>query len=287
MLLIGFILASCSPLKMIDTLVPDDGYTPETGIAYGPEKRQKLDAYYPERPDPTKPVIVFLYGGSWKSGERGNYRFVGQSFAAEGFTVVVPDYRLYPEVTFPSFVEDGAAAVAWTAENLDRTAGGNGGIVLIGHSAGAHIAALLTLDARYLTRAGVSPDVIDGIVGLAGPYAFDPLRYRSTKPIFESAEDLEVTRPITFVRAGAPPALLLHGLEDRTVWPLHSEELAARLAEAGNQASYIPLDGVGHVEILLALAEPFTYLAPVHESVVSFIENRERQEAATLANSSP
>jgi acetyl esterase/lipase len=275
-LLIGFILASCSPLKVIDTLVPNEGYTAETGIAYGPEKRQMLDIYHPVRPDLSKPVIVFFYGGSWKNGERGNYRFIGQSFAAEGFTVVVPDYRLYPEVRFPDFIQDGAAAIAWVADNLDRPTGGNSRIVLIGHSAGAHIAALLALDEHYLTRDGVSPDVIQGVVGLAGPYAFDPLRYRSTKPIFENAEDPDTARPVTFVRAGAPPTLLLHGLEDRTVWPLNSEDLAARLAEAGNQVSYLPLEGTGHVEILLALAQPFTYLAPVRASIVSFIEEPER-----------
>lgn len=261
---------------MIDALVPDEGYVGETGIAYGPEERQMLDIYHPVRPDLSKPVIVFFYGGSWKNGERGSYRFVGQSFAAEGFTVVIPDYRLYPEVRFPGFVQDGAAAVAWVSDNLDRPAGSNSGIVLIGHSAGAHIAALLALDEHYLRRAGASPDVLEGVVGLAGPYAFDPLRYRSTKPIFESAEDPDTARPVTFVRAGPPPTLLLHGLEDRTVWPLHSEDLAARLAEAGNQVSYLPLEGAVHVEILLALAQPFAYLAPVHESIVDFIDEPER-----------
>ena len=276
-LALSFALGACSPLKVVDALAPDDGYRLQADVAYGPEARQKLDVYRPLEENAlagraSNLVVVFIYGGSWKNGKRGNYRFVGQNLASRGLTVVIPDYRLYPEVRFPDFVRDSALAVAWTAENLSNASGQDPGIILVGHSAGAHIAALLALDSQYLEAAGLSPDIIRGMVGLAGPYAFDPTRYHLTRPIFATADDPELTKPTTFVRSGAPPILLLHGTEDRTVRPVNSEQFAQRLSAASNQVSYKPLDGVGHAEILLSLSEPFDYLAPVTDRIVSFIE---------------
>lgn len=272
-LCLALALSACSPLVLVNALAPEDGTRRETGIAYGPEPRHKLDVYRPETAGgPAKPVIVFLYGGAWKRGERSQYRFVGETFARHGFTVVVPDYRLYPEVRFPRFVEDAAAAVAWVRDAIAPYGGDPERIVLAGHSAGAHIAALLALDRRYLEAAGVPARAVSGLVGLAGPYAFDPLAYRGTRQIFETAARPDDARPISFARAGAPPMLLLHGSTDRTVLPRNSRALAERLGAAGADARYRPLEGVGHSLILLALSEPFRSRAPVVEAILGFID---------------
>jgi acetyl esterase/lipase len=179
--ILAFILAGCSPLAMVNTIAPDDGFVLDRAIAYGPQERQKLDVYYPEIRNPRAPVLVFFYGGSWRRGDRVKYKFVGQALSSRGYVTVIPDYRLYPDVRFPVFVEDGAASVAWVKENIAASANG---IVLVGHSAGAHLAALLALDTRYLSREGISERTISGMIGLAGPYAFEPENFRRFRGIF-------------------------------------------------------------------------------------------------------
>jgi acetyl esterase/lipase len=114
------------------------GYTVEPNLAYGTLPRQFVDIYRPLGPVASnRPVLVFFYGESWTSGDRGSCRFIGQSFASAGYVTVVADYRHYPEARFPGFVEDGAAAVALVARHLLSAAGH---IVVIGPSSGAYIA---------------------------------------------------------------------------------------------------------------------------------------------------
>ena len=266
------LLAACSPLGLVNSVVPNEGYELTPDIAYGPAPRQRLDVYRPTSASPTAQVLVFFYGGAWKSGDRRDYRFVGQTFASRGFTVVIPDYRLYPDVRFPAFVQDAATAVAWTERHLARPGRAAPRIVLAGHSAGAHIAALLALDESYLAAAGTSAESVAAVVGLAGPYAFDPTAYRSIRPIFASAADPARARPVSYARPAAPPMLLLHGSDDTTVRPENSQRLAKRLQALGSQARYLPLEDVGHIEILLALAKPFDYQAPVVDETVAFID---------------
>ena len=218
------------------------------------------------------------------AGERANgatYRFVGEAFAARGYTVVIPDYRLYPQARFPDFVEDAAAAVRWVQRNIAALGGDPDRIVLVGHSAGAHIAALVALDRSYLDVVGVPEHAIAGWVGLAGPYTFNPVTYPDTKQIFETATSVEETRPVDFVHAGAPPALLLHGTDDDTVRIENSEGLARSLQAAGVASSYVPLQDVGHIGILLAVAKPFQSRAPVVEEIATFLERLDRSLART------
>jgi len=268
--LLASALPACSPLGLVNALVPEDSHRVEAGIAYGPEARHRLDVYRPQVGEVSKGTVVFFYGGSWKRGSRQGYRFVGEAFAARGYTAVIPDYRLYPEVRFPAFVEDGALAVAWTRRNIGGAE--SRPLVLVGHSAGAQIAALLALDPSYLAAKGLPAGAVDGWVGLAGPYAFDPLKYRRIRPIFEGEVPAERARAINFARGDAPPSLLIHGLDDTTVRPGNSEELAAKLSDLGAEARYLPLERIGHIWILLALAEPFDGHAPVVDSTLGFIE---------------
>jgi len=218
------------------------------------------------------PVIVFFYGGSWRRGDRERYRFVGQALSSLGYLTVIPDYRLYPEVQFPAFVEDGAASVAWILQNIPQS---ENGIVLIGHSAGAHLAALIALDSRYLQEKNVSQNNIVGMIGLAGPYAFEPEQYRRFRPIFANAEPVELSQPVSYARGDSPPLLLLHGTDDRIVLPLHSQLLQERMNSEDGRVKRLELEGVGHFGIVLALSEPFAYLAPnLLPSIENFIQKQ-------------
>lgn len=270
--MLALMLASCSPLRTFNAIVPQDRgvIAVERGSAYGAHPRQQLDLYRPQAwrdGQASLPIIVFLYGGSWKEGDRKGYAFAARAFADAGFLVAVPDYRLVPEVRFPAFLEDSAAAVRWVRANAARLGGDPDRVVLVGHSAGAYNAAMLALDDRWL---GKDRQAVRGFVGLAGPYDFLPLDTTVTIDAFGQERDPKSTQPITFASAGDPPALLLHGARDTTVYPRNSERLASLLRAAGVDAQAKLYSDVGHVGIVTALAQPFRGRAPVLKDVIAF-----------------
>ncbi|PZN92090.1 MAG: alpha/beta hydrolase [Alphaproteobacteria bacterium] len=268
-------MSGCSrlgTLNGVNTLTPGDGGTDRLAvdIAYGSDPRQQLDIYAPTGAR-TAPVLVFFYGGSWNSGRRQDYAFAARALAAQGFVVVVPDYRLVPQVTYPGFVEDGAAAVAWTVRNIARYGGDPARIGATGHSAGAYIALMLALDRRWLAAAG-TPDAIRAAVGLAGPYDFAPFEPGgAAEAAFGGFADVRATQPITYARAGAPPVLLLTGADDTTVRPRNAERLAAALQAQGSRAAMKSYPGIGHIGIILALSKPFRGKAPALADTAAFL----------------
>jgi acetyl esterase/lipase len=270
--LIAAPIAACSPLGVLNGLaVPSDGYRLVADQAFGPHPRQKLDVYLPEGDLGAAPVAIFFYGGAWERGDRSGYRFVGHALASRGIIAVVPDYRLHPEVSFPDFVRDGALAVTWVRQRIAGLGGNPERITAIGHSAGAYIAVMLALDARYLAEAGQGPQALHGAIGLAGPYDFLPLRSPTLQRIFAPAGDLALSQPISFARGDAPPLLLLHGTGDDRVWPRNSERLAARIVEAGGRATLRLYADLGHIGIVLAFAAPFRDRAPVLDDSIAFL----------------
>ena len=269
--LIGLLATGCSSLTVFDDLVPKDrnGVLVASALPYGPGPRRQLDVYAPRgRRDGERPVVVFFYGGSWSSGTRSGYAFVGRALAARGFVVVVPDYRLVPEVRYPAFVEDGAAAVRWVEANARDYGGDPRRLVLMGHSAGAYIAAMLAVDTRWL---GPDRAAVKGLVGLAGPYDFAPFDVDASRAAFGSWPRPVETQPVTWAGRGDPPALLLYGAEDQTVRPRNSEALAARLRDGGVPVELRRYPGEGHVSLLLAIARPFRQRAPVLDDASTFV----------------
>jgi acetyl esterase/lipase len=262
------LLPACSPLGIVDAITPATGYADMRSLSYGPDPRQRVDLYHPTDPDPAAPVIVFFYGGGWKTGARADYRFVTQSLAEAGYTVAVPDYRLYPAVAFPAFVEDGAAAVAAVARSTGRS------VVLMGHSAGAHLAVTLTLDRRWLAAAGVDiASTVDGTIGLAGPYDFAPIS-DSLRPILAPTGDMAASQPITHARGDAPPLLLIHGETDLTVRSRNAASLAAAVEAAGGDATVITYPRVGHASLVGAFAGRLGFLAPTRDDVLAWLDRR-------------
>ncbi len=264
-------LVGCSPLKLLNATVPDDGYRVTPAVAYGPNPRHSLDIYFPSNANEPAKVIVFFYGGSWKSGAKEDYGFVGQALASRGFIAVLPDYRLYPEVAFPAFLEDSAKAVAWVKQHIANDGGDPDAVFLAGHSAGAYIAAMLALNPAYLAGQGLGPQELRGIVGLAGPYAFNP-RFPSIREVFAHVDDVEIARPITFADGSEPPMLLLHGLEDEEVFLFNSSDLAEKIRAHGGKAELKTYPDIGHFKILLALASVFRDFAPVLDDLATFVD---------------
>ena len=264
---IAALAAACSPLTALNTLGPRDGGVRRigTGVAYGDDPRQRRDTRAPTAaPARPWPVLVFFYGGGWDSGERSQYRW-----AAHGFVVAIPDYRLVPTVQFPGFIEDAAAATARMGETAARYGGDPARLGVIGHSAGAHLAMMIALDRRYMAAAG-APELIRAAAGLAGPYDFLPFDVPASGNAFGRAPDPTLTQPVTFVRPDAPPLWLGHGTADEVV---HAEDtiiLCQRLRAAGGRCEAKLYPGLNHADLIATFSPLFRSKAPVLDDVTAF-----------------
>ena len=250
------LLQGCSPVALLNGVVPTSSYHAKMGISYGTHDRHKLDVYRPASAPASAPVVVFFYGGNWDSGERANYLFAGEALAAKGYVAVIPDYRLYPEVRYPDFLTDCAAAVRWVYEHIAEFGGDPHRVFLMGHSAGAYNAAMLALNPALLQAAGVDSRRVRGLIGLAGPYDFIPLTGPITKAVFGFPDTPITSQPIHYASPASPPALLVTGDQDDLVMPGNSTRLAAQLHRYGAQARVIVYSGMGHLKIVGALAAP-------------------------------
>ncbi|WP_395648321.1 alpha/beta hydrolase [Terricaulis sp.] len=273
--LAALLTAGCTPsLATFDRFAPHDPGARQVlrNAPFGPGPRQMLDVYAPAAPVGGRaPVIVFFYGGSWASGDKDDYGFMGDALASRGFVTVIPDYRVAPDV-FPSFIEDGASAVRWARDHAADHGGDPQRIVLVGHSAGAYIAAMLALDPQYLANVGVEARRIRGMAGLAGPYDFLPFDVPASQNAFGRAPDAQLTQPVHFARADAPPLLLLWGRDDRTVGAKNIDGLERAMRAAGGSVETKRYDRVDHVGIMLAMSRVFRGRAPVLDDVVDFAE---------------
>ena len=273
---IASLLAACSVTRLLNTFVPESGFKVTQDIAFGASARDKLDVYRPADATSTtalKPVVVFFYGGAWDSGDKGGYLFVAEALTSRGFVVVIPDYRLYPEITFPAYMDDAALAVKWAFDNIAQHGGNPDKLFVMGHSAGAQLAALVAYDGTYLDRVGIDKRRIRGVVSLAGPLDFLPLTEAKMEFIFPLPVRA-ASQPINFVTGKEPPTLLLHGTADTRVGIHNSRNLAARIAERGGTAEVTFYPDMSHVGILLAMAAPLRSSRPVLDRVAKFIDQQ-------------
>ncbi|MCB1920524.1 MAG: alpha/beta hydrolase [Candidatus Competibacteraceae bacterium] len=267
-----FGLAGCSPVTVLNGLTAETGYVQHPTLPYANGPRHALDLYQPLGCTDPAPVVVFFYGGSWRSGERAEYRFAAAALAQQGLLVIVPDYRLYPEVTYPAFLQDAARAVVWTFQNAANYGGDPGRIYVMGHSAGAYLAAMLAYDARWLAAEQHSPQALAGFIGLAGPYSFLPIEDPEVQPIFHWPKTAPETQPLMHVTAHAPRTLLISPEHDPVVNPeRNSVALAAALQRAGVAVTLKRYEALNHATTLGALAWPLRGLAPVLDDITAFI----------------
>jgi acetyl esterase/lipase len=272
-LMVGGLLFHFAALETFNALVPKDAGVARVArdVQYGSDPRQRYDIYRPEVQGPL-PLLVFVYGGSWASGDKGPYEFAARAFAAKGYVVVVPDYRLVPQNVYPDFVDDVALAIAAAQRDGARFGADTSRTYLVGHSAGAYNLTQAVLKREVLVRAGVDKVAIKAVATLAGPFDFLPLDVKSTRAAFGhlSGDALRDTQPIHHARADAPPFLILHGETDTTVRLRSPHALEKALREAGGDVTLKTYPGVSHVRILLALAKPLRDDPPVLEDVVAF-----------------
>jgi acetyl esterase/lipase len=268
------ILSGCSPLGVLNSLVPSSSYKLTSDVAYGSAPRHKLDVYTPTLAAPASgyPVVVFFYGGSWNRGEKADYKFAGEALASRGVLAMVADYRLYPEVRYPDFLNDCALALGFV---LDKAASVNGDpkrVFVMGHSAGAYNASMLALDARWLKAVGRSPLELAGFIGLAGPYDFLPMTNPDTQPVFFHPNYPAGSQSIDYAAASSPRTFLGAAKEDALVNPQRNTVgLHNRLKAAGVETTLKLYDRVNHMTLVASLGAPVRWLAPVLDDVVEFV----------------
>ena len=270
----------CDAAGLANALTPG-GYRRVADLPYGTLPRQRLDLYLPAGTgaEAPPPLVAFIHGGNWREGSRKDYSFLAQALTSRGIAVAIPDYRLYPEVRWPVFLEDNALAVAWLRGEHGRAAGAppSGACFVMGHSAGAYNAAALALDPRWLDASGLpgGRNALAGCIALAGPFDWTPHEEALADTFAPAPGGRLDAAPSDAALVGAPPVLLLHGEADGTVSPRHSVRLAERLRAAGGEPELRLYPGLGHIGIVAAFAAPLRALglerAPVLDDVAAFV----------------
>lgn len=240
------------------------------GEVFDTETGLRLDVWRPDATSGEYPIIIFGYGGGWSSGARDHYGFAGRALASLGYVTVIPDYRLYPQARFPDFVEDFAAAVAWTHDNVGMIGGDADRLFLAGHSAGAYNVMMVALDRQWLGRHGKQADIVKGVAALAGPYDFHPFDVDASRNSFGEYPKPHMTQPVNFARGDGPPLLLLTGSDDVVVGPYNSHNLRKRTLAAGGHVEYREYPGLDHYDIIMSLSRPFRSKAPVLDDMAKF-----------------
>ena len=268
-------LTACSGVELLNASITRDGYTVTRDLAYGPNARQKLDIYVPQHAR-NAPVIVFYYGGSWQMGSKDDYRFLGQALTEQGFVTVIANYRLYPEVSYPVFVEDSARAFAYAHAHISEYGGDANHMFVAGHSAGAYNALMVGGDPQYLKAAGGDPRWVKGIIGIAGPYDFLPFTDDTIKALFSTAPD-RATMPINHIHGKIPPVMFAVGDADDIVDPRNSYRVKAKLDRLHSPVVVHTYPDTGHIGIILSLAQGFRERTPLLSDITDFVKEHSGQ----------
>ncbi|MGJ5813343.1 alpha/beta fold hydrolase [Paludibaculum fermentans] len=231
----------------------DAGITVEKDIQYtaaAPEDAAKLqlDIYKKSDLPAGAPVLFFVHGGAWKSGDRKQYPFFGNLFAKAGYVVVVPSYRLSPRYKHPTHIEDIAAAFAWTVRNVAAHGGDPSKILAAGHSAGGHLVALLATNPKYLAAHNLDAKSIRGVLALSGVYDVTGLEGSASSNAFVGdAELLKGASPIKQIQSGLPPFLVTYCQWDYGTLPQQAIEFHNALKSAGLRSQLVYIPGESHI----------------------------------------
>ena len=233
-----------------------------TGGEQSDEAKHKLDLYIPAG-KPHAPVLMFLHGGSWSTGDRSLYVALGNRLARAGIAVAIPSYRLMPRNPHPAQIEDSAAAFDWVHRHIEQYGGDPKRIYVSGHSSGGHLAALLALDESYLKPYGLSPADIRGVISMSGVY---DVRFL---PAFHVQGDRKDASPLLRVHGGAPPFLVSYCQWDYLTLPKQARDFAAELKKAfvDTKLLYIPHDN--HVTEIINVTKEDGLLI---NAILSFVE---------------
>ncbi len=263
-----------APLEIINGAVNKKVFELHSDLKYGLLERQVMDLYVVPNCIGT---LLFVHGGYWDAGSKDEYPFVAESLCLAGFSVAVVNYRLAPDGVFPHMVQDVALSIQWLLRQLPVYGVTSSRIGLLGHSAGAHIIALLCVNPVYLERVGLNRQVIRASVGISGPYDF--LEWLETDPRAQKAmgarEQWLETQPALIADGKNPPMLLLHGAKDTLCSPAHAPRLAHEIRLKGGIVDWKAYENLDHFRIIGAFSKLLRFLEPkvLDDTVAFFKEN--------------
>jgi acetyl esterase/lipase len=237
-----------------------------TGPAADPD-RHKLDLYVPKG-QTDFPVLLFVHGGSWRSGNKELYAAVGRAFAKAGIGTAVINYRLSPKVRHPAHVEDVAAAFAWAHRNIAKYGGRPDRITLMGHSAGGHLVALLATDPTYLKAEGLSPEDIRGVVAVSGVYRVEPGADLTRTGFGTDPDFCERASPLNHVSGKLPPFLIAYAENDYDGFDEMAVELNAALVSNQTPTTLMKLSHRNHITIIVTVIQ---HDDPLNRAVREFV----------------
>ena len=230
--------------------------------------KHKLDLYLP-RDKKNFPVLMFLHGGSWRTGDRSLYKALGDRLARAGIGVAIPSYRLMPQNPHPAQIEDVAAAFAWVVRNIAQDGGDVSRIYLSGHSAGAHLAALLALDEKYLAEFGLTRQSIRGVIAMSGIYDVDKLDAFLVAPGDKGGK--HDASPIAHAHSGAPHFLVTYCQWDYFGLPKQARDFALTLRKNFVAADLLYVPGENHISEVISLVEDHGLLI---DTILNAINNK-------------
>lgn len=259
------------PAQSLNALTFTNGLTLERDIAYGPEERHKLDLYGLKRLE-RPPLVLFVHGGVWQYGAKEEYKFLGEALARAGILTAIINYRLFPHVSYPVYVEDTALAMQWAVSQAAALGADPNRIFVMGHSAGAFnvVDAIVSLERNPML--GLRAGQFAGVIGLAGPYDFDPAAANPAE-LFEGYTPEQIM-PVHKIQPGLPPFLLLHAELDDIIKPQDSESLKLALERQGISVQLLNIPKVNHANLMGSVSSVAAFLAPsVKPTVIDFILN--------------
>ncbi len=270
-----------SALGLVNGITSSGGVGVSKDILYGDEALQDLDIYYPKplaqamqaqnRIDNSYPMVVFVHGGSWESGNKEDYAFVGQSLAQAGYITAVINYRKAPEHVYPDYVEDTAQAIAWSYNNAPKFYADPQRIAVVGHSAGAFNMMAAISNEDFLAPYGVSPKDISAVIGIAGPYSYDFRQYDGGNAFADDATPDEVM-PDRHIKGVQPPYLLLTAENDKIVHDQNTIKMTQALRDYGATVETGEIAGASHATSIGAMAPPLRWLNDAREQVLSYLD---------------
>lgn len=270
-----------SALAIVNGITSNGGIGVSKDILYGDEPLQDLDIYYPKplaqamKTNTTikqdYPMVVFVHGGSWESGSKEEYAFVGQSLAQAGYVTAVINYRKAPEHVYPDYVEDTAQAIAWSYKNAKRFHANPERFAVVGHSAGAFNAVAAVANEEFLKPYGIKPKDITAVVGIAGPYSYDFRKFSSVTAFAADATPDEVM-PDRQIKGQQPPYLLLTAEKDKVVYATNTIKMTQALKAAGVTVQTSEIAGASHATSIGAMAPPLRWVNDVRAQVLSYLD---------------
>lgn len=210
--------------------------------------KNKLDLYLPKG-QKDFPVVLFVHGGAWKTGDRKMYGALGNMFARNGVGAVMVSYRLSPKVKHPAHIQDVARAFAWTCRHIADHGGRPDQIFLCGHSAGAHLVALLATNADYLKEEKLSPANIKGVIPISGVFDITPGRLADV--FGTDPEALRSASPIRHLTGKQPPFLLIYAEKDYKQFDEYAQKMEQALKKQGTEASSLMVKDRTHITIII------------------------------------